>query len=75
MDDFDFADDGSCVRGDKHLAEVVDDELVSAWRLVSGRKLGADAPFGPKLVRTRLESSATACMLRITASSIPCRCL
>ena len=62
MDDLDLANDRGGIGGDEEAAEMVDDQLVAAWRDVSAFDCGGlhHAPLGPKLVLTRSESSATA---------------
>lgn len=78
MYDFDFFDDGCSIGRDEQSTQVIDQEFITAFIAIQwdeGEKPPRyDAPFGPKLVRTRSDSSETAWILRRTASSSPCRC-
>lgn len=72
--DLDLADDGRRVGRDEQPAEVVHHELVASCNSVEyarDRTRSRNAPLGPKLVRTRSESSETACIFLSTASSMP----
>lgn len=78
MHDLDLAYDRRGVRGNEKFAEVVYEQFVPSFGhgLIAHRSMRGvySAPFGPKLVRTRSESSLTAWIFRRTASSIPDRC-
>lgn len=77
MNDLDLANDSSCIGCHEKPSQMVYQELVPAYgtmRRVYRINPLKDAPFGPKLVRTRSDNSETAAMLRRTASSIPELC-
>ena len=77
MHDFDLFDDGRRIGGDEQSTQVIDQEFITTFIAIQcdegGQPPSSNEPFGPKLVRTRSDSSETAWMLRRTASSSPCR--